>query len=75
MTKIISIADDAYEHLKSLKRENESFSKVIRRIAPKSSQENLLSLAGSIKDDSFFSAMKEVITSRQTIKSRKADLG
>ena len=75
MTKIISIADDAYEHLKSIKGENESFSKVIRRIAPQSSQENLLSLAGSIKDDSFVSAMKEVIASRRNIRSRKADFG
>ncbi len=35
MTKIISLADDAYDVLKILKEEGESFSGVIRRITEK----------------------------------------
>ena len=35
MTKIISLADDAYANLKKTKRKGESFSKVIRRILKK----------------------------------------
>lgn len=31
-TKTISLADDAYERLKAQKRENESFSDVVRRL-------------------------------------------
>jgi predicted CopG family antitoxin len=33
-TKTISIADDAYERLNAAKREGESFSDVVRRLAP-----------------------------------------
>lgn len=40
MAKVISISDDAYELLKSLKREGESFSDVIKRLAKKSSISN-----------------------------------
>ena len=32
MTITITLADDAYEQLKKLKQENESFSEVVRRI-------------------------------------------
>ena len=73
MTKIISIADDAYESLRAMKAEGESFSKVIRRIAVKNNQEDILGLAGSIKDSTFFSSMGKVINSRQKIKSREAN--
>ncbi|AKG92224.1 putative ACR [Geoglobus ahangari] len=37
MTKVISISDDVYDMLKSLKRDDESFSEVIRRLIKKSS--------------------------------------
>jgi len=33
-TKTISLADDAYEQLKAAKREDESFSDAVRRLAP-----------------------------------------
>lgn len=36
MTKVISLSDDAYESLKAMKNEGESFSEVVRRIAHKS---------------------------------------
>ncbi|MFH1316234.1 MAG: antitoxin VapB family protein [Candidatus Woesearchaeota archaeon] len=69
MTKIISIADDAYEYLSSLKEEKESFSKVIRRLKPKSDQRDLLKLAGVLKDDDpYVKAMEGIIKSRENIK-------
>ncbi len=40
MARVISISDDAYELLRSLKREGESFSEVIRRLAKKTSISN-----------------------------------
>jgi len=40
MAKVISVSDDVYELLKSLKREGESFSEVIRRLAKKTSLSN-----------------------------------
>jgi len=33
-TKNISLSEDAYKRLKNMKRENESFSDVIRRLCP-----------------------------------------
>ncbi|HLC32613.1 MAG TPA: antitoxin VapB family protein [Candidatus Nanoarchaeia archaeon] len=46
-TKSITITEDAYNRLASLKQEKESFSDVIKRIAPKRS---LLELAGILTD-------------------------
>jgi len=40
MAKVISISDDVYDLLKSLKREGESFSDVIKRLAKRSSISN-----------------------------------
>jgi len=40
MAKVISISDDVYNLLKSLKRENESFSEVIRRLTKKATISN-----------------------------------
>ncbi len=45
MAKVISISDDVYEMLKSMKKENESFSDVIRRLIRRSS---LQELSGSL---------------------------
>ncbi len=37
MVKVISVSDDVYEMLRAMKRGNESFSDVIRRLIKKSS--------------------------------------
>lgn len=44
-TKVISIMDDAYDLLVKYKRPRESFSEVIRRLAPK--RGNLMDFAGA----------------------------
>jgi len=51
MTKVISLADDAYDMLKKLKEENESFSDVVRRITIEPTNKKLMSFAGMWKDD------------------------
>ncbi len=45
MARNIAVADDVYEKLKKLKRKNESFSDVIRRLLPP--QGRLSQLAGT----------------------------
>ncbi|MBI4438831.1 antitoxin VapB family protein [Candidatus Woesearchaeota archaeon] len=46
MTKVISLSDEAYTCLKSLKKEGESFSDVVNRIASTEKKKSLLELAG-----------------------------
>lgn len=50
MTKTITIADDVYEALKSLKEPGESFSDVARRLANAEKRRRLLQTAGAWKD-------------------------
>lgn len=47
MTKSISISDNAYGDLLSIKREGESFSEVILRVAGKEKKKSLLEFAGT----------------------------
>jgi predicted CopG family antitoxin len=68
MTKIISLSDDAYDYLKNLKENNESFSKVVRRLIPKKDKRQLLNFVGAIKDESFFNSMNEVKKEREKLK-------
>lgn len=72
MTKIVSLADDAYDYLKSLKSEDESFSEVVRRLAPKKDVKKLLKLAGALKDESFEKGVKEMLKLRKTRKFKMA---
>lgn len=46
MTKVISLSDNAYENLKSLKNGSESFSDVVKRLTTSAKKESLLDLAG-----------------------------
>ena len=48
-TKTISITEDAYERLNSIKYSNESFSEVIKRVT---SQISLIKLAGLLSKES-----------------------
>lgn len=49
LTKNISLADDAYEALASLKKPGESFSDVARRLARESPRRSIMEFAGSWK--------------------------
>ena len=46
MTKAISLSDEAYESLKSLKKGSESFSEIVLRLASSAKKKSLLDLAG-----------------------------
>ncbi len=72
MTKVISISDEAYDYLKSIKDEKESFSKIIKKLVPKSDKRDILKLAGSLKDESFIKAMNNITKSRENIRFRTA---
>lgn len=75
MTKVISLSDDAYDDLKALKKENESFSKVVRRITSEEKRKNLLKLAGAWKDSpEMDKIMKEIIEERHKTKERGVKL-
>ena len=64
MTKVISISDDAYELLQSVKGENESFTKVILRVAEKEKQKPLASFFGALSEESAQALEKEIKETR-----------
>lgn len=50
MTKVISLSDEAYNDLKSLKGNEKSFSDVVRELAYKAKRKKIMELAGAWKD-------------------------
>ncbi|MFH1592292.1 MAG: antitoxin VapB family protein [Candidatus Woesearchaeota archaeon] len=64
MVKLVSLSNDVYDLLKSMKKENESFSQLLRRRITLRKKVSLLDLAGSIKDGSFDKAMVAVLSKR-----------
>jgi len=68
MTKVISLSDDAYESLKSMKNKGESFSEVVRRIAHK----GILDFFGAWPDKKELSKIsKELKKERESFKTRE----
>lgn len=57
-TKTVSLSDDAYERLKRLKKENESFSDVVRRVTGKI---KLRDFHGILKEEAA-EELEEIIT-------------
>ena len=71
MTKCITLSDDAYNNLKSLKKNNESFSEIVKRLASVEKREGLLNLAGVWKGNpDAVKAMKSIYKDRKNIKLR-----
>ena len=71
MGKCITLSDDAYNGLKVLKEENESFSEVVRRLTAKKKSEGLLKLAGIWKNNpEMVKTMKGIYTDRKNFKLR-----
>jgi len=75
MTKVISLSDDAYADLVSLKSKDESFSEIVRKMAQELKRKKLLSLAGAWKDapemDGIF---KKILNERKIHRERKVEL-
>ena len=70
MTKVISLSDDAYESLKSMKTEGESFSEVVRRISLKS--RSVLDFFGAWPDKKELDKIsKELKKERAAFKTRE----
>lgn len=71
MTRCITLSDDAYNDLKALKIDNESFSEVVRKLTAKKKSEGLLKLAGIWKDNpEMVKVMKGVYKDRKKFKLR-----
>ena len=71
MTKVISISDDVYSSLKTIKKQQESFSMIIRKLVRKEKEKGLISLAGAWKDnEEIAKIMKKIIEDRKEFKLR-----
>jgi len=71
MVKVISIADDAYQELKELKEEDESFSDVVRRITSNEKGKAFLDLAGAWKDEKDIEIIfKKILEDRKSVTFR-----
>ena len=58
-TKTISMREDVYENLKSMKREDESFCDVVEKLITKKREANLVDFFGVLKDDKVLSGLEE----------------
>ncbi|PSQ26252.1 hypothetical protein BRD01_01210 [Halobacteriales archaeon QS_8_65_32] len=68
-TKTIRLDDEAYERLANRKREGESFSDAVKRIA---GERSLLELAGILSDEEA-ETMRETITARRDRSRDRSD--
>lgn len=67
-TKTISITEEAYGRLKSLKEENESFSEVINKVT---GQKSLSKLAGILSGESARKLEKSIAEGRKRSRERR----
>lgn len=68
MTKVISLSDDAYDLLKAMKTEGESFSEVVRRISHK----DIFDFFGAWPDKNELDRIsKELKKERESFKTRE----
>lgn len=72
MTKVISLSDDAYNDLKSLKSKDESFSDIVRVLAHEVKRKKILDLAGAWSNASEMDNLfKGIFEERHKTKERK----
>ena len=58
-TKTVSIREDVYETLKSMKREDESISDAVERLINKKREANLVDFFGVLKDSEVLRGLEE----------------
>ena len=72
MTHAVALADDAYEDLRIVKKEDESFSDVVRRLTKDEKKRIFLSAAGVWKDKPEMDAIfRKVLDERKDFKFRR----
>ena len=75
MVKVVSLSNKAYEDLKSLKKEKDSFSDIVLKLVNKEKKDSLMEFAGVWKDlpeiDRIF---ENVVKDRSKASDRKIDL-
>jgi predicted CopG family antitoxin len=74
MTKIVSLSDKAYEALKKLKRDGESFSDVVRRLTSEEEANSLLPFAGKWAGDDSEKIFERIEEDRRKSVSREVNL-
>ncbi|MFH1400528.1 MAG: antitoxin VapB family protein [Nanoarchaeota archaeon] len=75
MTRVISLSDDAYDILKDLKRKDESFSQVVRRLTADEKKKSLMDVFGIAKDDAdFIRNLEKSLAARKDFKVRDVRL-
>ena len=71
MVKVISLSNEAYETLKNMKSENESFSDVVLKLAKREKKGDLMSIFGCAKEDKeFIKGLKKAYKDRKKLKLR-----
>ncbi len=75
MTRVISLSDEAYASLKSLKGEGESFSEVVNKLSDNAKKKSLLDLAGKWPGgkEELDRIEKIIYADRKKFKLRKVD--
>lgn len=66
VTKTLTITKDAYERLKMLKKPDESFSKVIKRITE--DKQDIMRFAGILSEEEGEEMLKDIKRMRESIK-------
>nr|MDO8098544.1 antitoxin VapB family protein [Candidatus Njordarchaeota archaeon] len=74
MTKIVSLSEKAYESLKKLKRDGESFSDVVTRLTSGEEPKSLLPFAGKWVGDDLEKVFHRVMEDRKKSVSREVTL-
>jgi predicted CopG family antitoxin len=74
MTKIISLSEKAYESLKKLKRDGESFSDVVTRLTKEDGSTSLLPFAGKWVGNDLEMVFERISEERRKSASREAKI-